>query len=89
MIYLRKSLITLTTIVMLLSSAVYVYADSSHAADGSQAKVFDIGQPFSIEDLPPGRVKSKIASLPLKAQQNAIKWLQRFSFSEADLEFIE
>lgn len=52
-------------------------------------RAFVEGTPVGPRDLPPGRVRDKIDSLPPAAQEQAIAWLQRFSFAEEDLEFIE
>lgn len=58
-------------------------------AQPGKAKIFGEGAPFQSEDLPPGRVRSHLESLPLPAQQQALKWLQRFSFPESDLDYLQ
>ena len=50
--------------------------------------VFRPDVPFVLEDLPPGRTKSKIETLPLAAQERALEWLNSFSFHQNDLPFI-
>lgn len=60
---------------------------SGFSAD-PQGRVFGDGKPFGLRELPPGRVKEKIESLPIPAQEQALNWLNRFSFHESDLEFI-
>ena len=57
------------------------------SAPGDQGRIFGVGAPLQLEDLPPGRAKSRLESLPPPARQRALEWLQRFSFPEADLEF--
>ncbi|MBL4782081.1 MAG: tandem-95 repeat protein [Porticoccaceae bacterium] len=44
--------------------------------------------PFGLEDLPPGRTRDKIETLPLAAQERAVAWLNSFSFHESDLAYI-
>ncbi len=44
------------------------------------------GQAFSTWDLPPGRVRSRLESLPFGSRQRGLKWLRRFKFPAADLE---
>ncbi|MCG8610941.1 MAG: hypothetical protein MI864_10445, partial [Pseudomonadales bacterium] len=45
--------------------------------------------PPGLEDLPPGRVRDKIASLPPAAQKQALNWLQRFSIPEQDYDHVD
>ncbi|OUS09294.1 hypothetical protein A9Q90_03620 [Gammaproteobacteria bacterium 54_18_T64] len=45
--------------------------------------------PFGLEDLPPGRTRDKIGTLPLAAQERAVAWLNSFSFHESDLAYIK
>lgn len=52
-------------------------------------KVFGIGAPQQLTALPPGRIRSHIESLPPAAQQRALEWLQRFSFPENDLDYLQ
>ena len=58
-------------------------------SDAGQGRVFGQGAPFSLEDLPPGRVRAKLESLPGPARQRAVDWLQSFSFAQPDLDFLE
>ena len=57
-------------------------------ASPDTAKFFGKGQPLQLEDLPPGRAKTRLDQLPPAARQQALRWLQRLSFPEADLEFL-
>jgi len=56
---------------------------------GESARVFGLGQPQSIQSLPAGKLRSRLESLPPQASGKALRWLQDFSFPEADLETIE
>lgn len=78
-----KTLVT-TSIVTLLLAAL----SAPGFAKPDQARVFGVGFPKQLADLPPGRAKSRLAQLPPAAQQQAVQWLQRFSFPEADLSFL-
>jgi hypothetical protein len=46
------------------------------------------GHAFDISDLPPGRTRDKLESLPGPARERALEWLRRFEFPAADLESI-
>jgi hypothetical protein len=63
-------------------------ASAETLAQGRAPQSYGVGLPFSVEDLPPGRVQSKIESLPPAARQRALEWLQRFEFTEQDLEHL-
>ena len=52
---------------------------------GLSSRVFGQGQPASVGELPPGQLKRKLEALPPQARANALKWLQDFSFPEADV----
>lgn len=58
-----------------------VAQDKSASAKGRQ---FGIGQPKNLTDLPHGKLKSQLRSLPPKAQANALRWMQRVSFPVED-----
>jgi PKD repeat protein len=53
-----------------------------------QSNMFGKGNPFSIEDLPPGRTRARLKSLPEPARRRAMKWLHGFAFPAKDLESI-
>ena len=59
-----------------------VYAQSDQ---GLSSRVFGQGQPVSVAELPPGQLKRKLEALPPQARGKALKWLQDFSFPEADV----
>lgn len=48
--------------------------------------MFGKGHPFSVSDLPPGRTREKLESLPTPARNRAMEWLHGFDFPEKDLE---
>ncbi len=61
-------------------------AGTTFAAPAEQAKAYGIGQPAHISDLPPGRLRSHIVSLPAPARDRALEWLQDISFPAVDIE---
>jgi len=74
--------------VMLVAIALPALSSPS-ASNPGKAKIFGKGMPVQLEDLPPGRAKARLNELPPAARRQALKWLQRFSFPEADLEFLQ
>ena len=82
-------LIKLFATVAFLAFTLSSLSSPALSAPPIKAKVFGKGLPLQVEDLPPGRAKSRLDSLPPAARQQALKWLQRFSFPEADLEFLQ
>lgn len=61
---------------------------SAQSDQGLESRVFGQGQPAKVDELPPGQLKRKIKELPVHAQGRAMKWLQDFSFPEADVEML-
>ncbi|MEH6576335.1 MAG: zinc-dependent metalloprotease family protein [Amphritea sp.] len=59
--------------------------DSTLARD---ARSFGANSPFSINELPPGILRSQLLSLPPAAQNRALGWLHRFEFTEQDVPFL-
>jgi hypothetical protein len=57
-------------------------------AQGAASEVFELGLPFAVEDLPPGRLRSELKGLRPAARGRALTWLQGFVFAEQDLEFL-
>ena len=47
---------------------------------------FGVGHPAGLKDLPPGKLSSRIETLPAAAQKRALEWLRRFSFPDEDLD---
>lgn len=56
---------------------------------GGQPLMYGKGQPASIEDLPSGRVRERLESLPPPARQRALEWMQRLEFPAADLDTLQ
>ena len=81
----RKTFLSMTVAAIALSVAVLPGTVVSAPAKN---KVFGEGMPYGLEDLPPGRVKSRLEALPAPARQQALRWLQSFSFPEQDLEYL-
>jgi len=46
---------------------------------------FGKGNPFVTNDLPPGQLRRSLEDLPAPARERAVKWLNRFEFTELDL----
>ena len=46
---------------------------------------YPIGTPATLDQLPAGRLRSHLQSLPAKAQGTALGWLRSFHFTETDL----
>jgi len=51
----------------------------------SHGRFFGVGQPKAAQDLPPGRFRQDLESLPAKAKGRALGWLQGFSFPAEDV----
>jgi hypothetical protein len=56
---------------------------------GLESRVYGLGQPATVKDLPPGQLKRKLDQLSPKARSRALKWLQDFSFAEADVQTLD
>ncbi len=78
----RIRLLMLSTLAGLVLAATPVLAQS---AQGAGAVRFDPGQLQSISQLPPGQLRTRLESLPPRAQANALRWLQRISITGSDL----
>ena len=48
--------------------------------------MFGKDHPFALSDLPPGRTREKLESLPAATRNRALEWMHRFDFPEKDLE---
>ena len=55
---------------------------SGQAANAT--KSYGKGNPFTIEQLPPGQFKQKLKVLPEQAQKNALAWMHEHSFTASD-----
>jgi hypothetical protein len=61
----------------------------AQSGQGNGQREFGLGQPATIEELPPGQLKRKLLELPPQARGKALKWLQDFSFPEADVNSLD
>ncbi|RLA43541.1 MAG: hypothetical protein DRR06_11860 [Gammaproteobacteria bacterium] len=57
-------------------------------AQETRGRVLGDGTPFGLQDIPRGRAKEKIQSLPPRARERALEWLNRFSFPVGDFEYL-
>jgi PKD repeat protein len=76
---------------LLIATAVTLAGTTAPADPGKgegvgHVNMFGKGNPFTIDELPPGRTRSKLESLPGPAQRRAMEWLHRFSFPAEDLD---
>ena len=78
-------------LVIFVSTLVFFTASIGFAQSeqGQNGRMFGQGQPASVQDLPPGQLKNRLEGLPAKSRGKALKWLQEFSFPEADLQVIQ
>jgi len=51
----------------------------------AQSKMYGQAAAFNIEDLPQSKLKIQLESLPIPAQEKAVKWLNSFSFPANDI----
>jgi len=70
-----------TLLMMLSSGAVFAQGQSTD----NHGRSYGIGQPQTIQDLPPGQLRKDLEGLPAKARGKALGWLQRFEFPVEDL----
>jgi len=78
------------SILLIILAALLLSGQSLAQSDqGESARVFGLGQPQSVQDLPAGKLRNRLESLPPQASSKALRWLQDFSFPEADLDTIE
>ena len=78
------------SLLLVILAALLLSGQSMAQSDqGKNARVFGLGQPQSIQSLPAGKLRNRLESLPPQASGKALRWLQDFSFPEADLETIE
>ncbi len=70
-----------TLLMMLSSGAVFAQGQSTD----NHGRSYGIGQPQTIQDLPPGQFRKDLEGLPAKARGKALGWLQRFEFPVEDL----
>jgi hypothetical protein len=77
-------------LLLVILTALFLSGQTLAQSDqGESARVFGLGQPTSVQSLPAGKLRNRLESLPPQASGKALRWLQDFSFPEADLETIE
>jgi len=83
----QHRLVFIVLIAVLLAASGVAWTQPDHGA--AEPRMFGIGQPANIDDLPPGRIQERLASLPPPARARALEWLQRLEFPAADLEVMQ
>ncbi len=73
----------IATTVALSTAALAAKTEDGHVF--KKRRMLGKGHPFMLRDLPRGRVRARLESLPAPAWNRAIEWLQRFEFPEDDL----
>ena len=81
-----KGFLTLMAAMAVLFITTPAFAQSEQ---GKSARVFGQGHPQTIQDLPAGKLRNRLESLPPQVSSKALRWLQDFSFPEADLDTLE
>ena len=79
----------LSVVIAAAMSAVVGVSLAQPGDNGGQPRMYGKGQPASIGDLPPGRVRERLKSLPPPARERALEWLQRLEFPAADLDALQ
>ena len=79
----------LSVVIAAAMSAVVGVSLAQPGDNGGQPRMYGKGQPASIGDLPPGRVRERLESLQPRARQRALDWLQRLEFPAADLDTLQ
>ena len=79
---LRKAFLPTFIICFIALTSTQLLAQSDQ---GIKSRTFGLGQPQTVSELPPGQLKRKLEELPPQARANALRWLQDFSFPEADV----
>ena len=81
-----KGVFILLVVLTALITTGSAYAQSEQ---GKISRVFGQGQPQSVQELPNGKLRSRLESLPPQARGRALRGLQDFSFPETDLGTLE
>jgi hypothetical protein len=77
--------------VLLITTVLAAAASVAAAQPGNdigQQRMFGKGHPFFVGDLPPGRTREKLESLPAPARSRAMEWLHSFAFPAKDLDVL-
>jgi hypothetical protein len=75
----RFSAVFITLLLAVISTSGLTFAQ------GGNGNKYGIGKPAHFSDLPPGRLRNKLESLPPGAQQHALSSLQRLDFPAQDI----
>jgi len=62
---------------------------SAQPSQGNGPPFYGPGQPHTAQDLPLGKLRTRLESLPPQASGRALQWLQQFEFPQADLDTLE
>ncbi|MGB5764622.1 MAG: PKD domain-containing protein, partial [Sedimenticolaceae bacterium] len=73
----------------LLSAAVVARPGDGLGWQGFERPMMGKGHPFTVADLPRGRLRERLESIPWTAREQAMRWLHRFRFPADDLESME
>ena len=73
---------------MALASALFISLLPVQVFSTPGGNAFAEGFDGNVNALPPGRLKQQIQKLPSAAQQQALKWLERFNIPTDDYEFL-
>lgn len=79
---LRKALLSVSIVAALGMATI------ASAQPPAQAKAFGVGNPFRLEDLPPGLLRDQLAALPDQAKAKAMGWLNNIQFHANDVPFM-
>jgi len=75
--------------VVLLTLLFLAMPGHAQSENGIASRSFGLGQPHSIADLPNGKLRKRLETLPPQASARALRWMQDFSFPEADLDTLK
>ncbi len=81
--FLTAALFVIAFALTLVTTGVLAQSDQ-----GLASRQFGLGQPATVNDLPPGQLKRRLESLPPQARSRALRWLQDFEFTGGDLELL-
>jgi hypothetical protein len=80
--YLSKAFFPAFVVCFIALTSTQLFAQSDQEI---KARTFGLGQPKTVNELPPGQLKRRLEGLPPQARANALRWLQDFSFPQADV----
>ena len=85
----REVAIFLAIVGLAVLGSATAYAQGRPGDTGQDARQFGLGAPASVGDLPAGAFRSRLQSMPPQARARALEWLQDFSFTDHDLDFLD